>query len=90
MEGNVMSESIQAIDNIQTSAIISAGMRLLRENLGLIECEVFVSAIKQDRFDYTKWRENLFEDISLDELLNNAAAYMDSHPELVPSNAKII
>ena len=78
------------IDNMQTSAIMTAGMKLLRENLGLIECEIFIANIKQDRFDYTKWRENLYEDISLDELLNNAALYAKEHPELIPKNAKII
>jgi len=85
-----MNENAQVIDNIQTSAIMSAGMKLLREHLGLVECEVFISTIKQNRFDYTVWRENLYEDMSLDELLDNAATYMNSHPELVPKNATII
>jgi hypothetical protein len=83
-------EENNMIDNIQNSAIMTAGMKLLRENLGLIECEIFLANIKQDRFDYTEWRENLYEDISLDELLNNAASYMKEHPELIPKNAKII
>ena len=78
------------IDNIQNSAIMTAGMKLLRENLGLIESEIFLVNIKQDRFDYTEWRENLYEDMSLDELVNNATSYMKEHPELVPKNAKII
>ncbi|MCL1822738.1 MAG: hypothetical protein FWG44_00905 [Oscillospiraceae bacterium] len=85
-----MNENIQVIENAQISAIMSAGMKLLRENLGLIECELFVSNISQNRFDYTKWRENLYEDMSLDELLDSAATYMKEHPELVPKNAKII
>ena len=78
------------IDNIQNSAIMTAGMKLLRENLGLIECEIFLANIKQERFDYTEWRENLYEDMSLDDLVNNAAFYMKEHPELIPKNAKII
>ncbi|MCL2019575.1 MAG: hypothetical protein FWG70_07435 [Oscillospiraceae bacterium] len=77
-------------DNTQTSAIMTAGMRLLREYLGSVECEIFIANIKQDRFDYTEWRENLYEDMSLDELLNSAATYMREHPELVPPNAVII
>ena len=52
--------------------------------------EKFIANIKQDRFDYTQWRENLYEDMSLDELLNSAATYMREHPELVPPNAIII
>jgi len=77
-------------DNIQTAAIMTAGMRLLRENLGLIETEVFIANIKQERFDYTEWRENLYEDMTLDELMKSAVEYMREHPELIPKNAKII
>ena len=78
------------IDAMQNTAIMTAGMKLLRENLGLIECEIFIANIKQERFDYTKWRENLYGDMSLDELLDSAATYMKNHPELVPKNAKRI
>ena len=77
-------------ENMQKSAIMTAGMKLLRENLGLIECEIFISGIKQDRFDYTEWRENLYEDMSIDELVGSATAYMKEHPELIPKNARII
>jgi hypothetical protein len=67
-----MINNTQTIDSIQTSAIMSAGMKLLRDNLGLIECEVFVSNISRNRFDYTKWRENLWEDFTVDEVFERA------------------
>ena len=79
------------LDNMQTSAIMTAGMRALREKLGLIEAEIFITNIKQERFDYTEWRrDNLFEDMTLEELLDNAAEFERQHPELIPKNAKII
>jgi len=56
----------------QTEAIISAGMKLLRENLGVLESEIFISKVSRQGFDYTKWRENLYEDMSLEELLDYA------------------
>ena len=56
--------------DLQTVAIMSAGMKHLRENLGLIETEIFITNIKNPGFDYTKWRENLWEDIPLHEFLN--------------------
>jgi hypothetical protein len=84
-------EGIIMTDDMQTSAIITAGMRLLRENLGVVEAEIFITNIKQERFDYTEWRrDNLFEDKSPDELLKNAVDYMREHPELVPKNATVI
>ena len=57
---------------VQTAAIISAGMKLLRENLGAIETEIFISNISDNEFDYTKWRENLWEDLTPQELFERA------------------
>ena len=60
-------------NDMQTAAIISAGMKLLRENLGAIESEIFISKISANEFDYTKWRENLWEDLTPRELFERAA-----------------
>jgi len=60
-------------NDVQTTAIISAGMKLLRENLGTIESEIFISKISANEFDYTKWRENLWEDLTPRELFERAA-----------------
>ena len=78
------------IDNIQTSALMTAGMKLLRENLGLIETEIFIFNIKNKGFDYTEWRENLWEDMTTEELFAKAAEFERQHPEFIPKNAKRI
>ena len=75
-------------DSMQTSAIMTAGMRLLRENLGLIETEIFIINIKNKGFDYTEWRENLWEDMTTEELFAKAAEFERQHPEFIPKNAK--
>jgi hypothetical protein len=49
------------------------GLSVLTERLGILEAEHFIAIIKREPFDYTKWREDLFKDVSLDEFLNNAA-----------------
>jgi hypothetical protein len=49
------------------------GLSVLTEHLGILEAEHFIAIIKREPFDYTKWRENLFKDVPLDEFLNNAA-----------------
>ena len=78
-------------DTMHISAIMTAGMRLLRENLGLIETEIFIANINNKGFDYTEWRrDNLFEDMTLEELVNKAAKFEREHPEFIPKNAKII
>ena len=59
--------------DVQTAAIISAGMKLLRENLGALETEIFITNVGNTDFDYTKWRENLWEDLTPQELFESAA-----------------
>jgi len=83
-----MNNNIQMIDNVQTCAIMSAGMRVLRETLGTVESEIFITNVKKSGLDYTKWRENLWEDITLHELLERAAKSEENHG--VPTNIKII
>ena len=49
-------------------------MQALLDNLGLVEAERFIMLIQREPFDYTKWQENLFEDMSIEEISENAAA----------------
>lgn len=44
------------------------GFRALFEKLGPVEAERFIVLIKRDNFDYTEWRKDLFEEMSIDEL----------------------
>jgi hypothetical protein len=74
--------------DVQTSAIISAGMKLLRENLGVLESEIFLATIGGNTFDYTKWRENLWEDLSPAELFERAAKAEDKYG--VPESVNIL
>jgi len=48
-------------------------MNTLIKNLGLVEAEKFIMLIQNEPFDYTKWQENLFEDITIDEIFNKAS-----------------
>ena len=59
--------------DVQTEAIISAGIKLLREHLGSIETEIFISKVSRKGFNYTEWRENLWEDLTLDEVFERAS-----------------
>jgi hypothetical protein len=49
------------------------GMNTLIKNLGLIETERFIMLIQKETFDYTKWQEDLFEDMTIEEIYHNAA-----------------
>ena len=36
--------------------------------MGVVEAEKFISIINREKLDYTKWRQNLFEGMTLDEI----------------------
>jgi len=57
------------------SVIRNEGMNALIERLGMVEAERFVMLMRRDSFDYTKWRENLFGELSLEELSQKAKEY---------------
>ena len=74
--------------DVQTSAIMSAGMKLLRENLGIIEAEIFITIIGSNKFDYTKWRENLWEDLTPQALFEHAAKTEEKYG--IPEGIEVI
>ena len=41
--------------------IRNEGFAILFKYMDLVEAERFVSLIQRERFDYTKWRQHLFE-----------------------------
>ncbi len=43
-------------------------MSVLVKQVGLLETERFIAHLSRERTDYTKWRQNQFEDLSLEEL----------------------
>ncbi|GHU57246.1 hypothetical protein AGMMS49975_22400 [Clostridia bacterium] len=59
--------------------IMSEGMRALRTQLGTVGAEMFVFTIKSEEpFNYTEWRrDNLFENMTADELLNESVKYAE-------------
>ena len=48
------------------------GFQLLAQYLGDIEAERFVALIQREPFDYTKWRQDLDEELSLEEISRKA------------------
>jgi hypothetical protein len=62
------------------TVIRNDGMEVLLKNLGLVEAERFIMLIQQEHFDYTKWQERLFENMSIEEISEQAAAFRKKHP----------
>jgi hypothetical protein len=51
------------------------GIEILNQHLGVVETERFIALIQREKFDYTKWRENLFAGISGEEISKRAMEF---------------
>jgi hypothetical protein len=57
-------------------------MEILAKNLGLVEAERFIMLIQKEPFDYAKWQENLFKNMTVEEISRNTAEYRkNNRPE---------
>ena len=65
---------------MNTIDIMDRDMNCLLENLGTIETERFIAVLIRERFDYTKWRQGLFENAGVAEINDAASAYAAEHP----------
>jgi hypothetical protein len=60
---------------MQTDAEIRQhGMDALIQALGLVEAERFFVLMQREHFDYTAWRKNLWQGLSVTELSRQAMA----------------
>ena len=48
------------------------GITVLAEALGSVEAERFVALIQREPFDYTKWRQDKWSGLSIDEISEKA------------------
>jgi len=58
--------------------IKSDGMRVLAENLGIVEAERFITLVLRDPFDYTEWQCSLYSNINVTELYNKIVEFENS------------
>lgn len=52
------------------TAIKIDGMKALRDKLGLVDAEKFITLIRREPFDYTEWRRELWKDKTIDDLIS--------------------
>ena len=67
------------MDNTNTLEIMNEGMNCLLKELGVIKTEQFISVLIREQFDYTKWQQNLFENMGVEELNEAAAKYAEEN-----------
>ncbi|MDR0828855.1 MAG: hypothetical protein LBN95_01925 [Prevotellaceae bacterium] len=61
---------------MSNAILLDKGMKILANELGLVEAEKFVFLLLSQPFDYTEWRRNnLFFGMSIDEISESADNY---------------
>lgn len=63
-----------------TIDIMDKGFACLVEKLGIINAERFIALVKRESFDYTLWRREYFDNMSLEEITDEAVSYAKRHP----------
>jgi hypothetical protein len=66
------------------SEIKNDGFKLLFNSMDKLEAERFITIIKQDNFDYTKWRQSLFEDMTVEEIHKKAVDFAGKFRKIKP------
>ena len=60
--------------------IMNRGMKCLTEQMGIIEAERFISIIIREKFDYTKWQREYFDQMKPGQFRAEALEYAKKHP----------
>ena len=66
--------------HMNQTELLNDGVDWLRQKFGDVGTELFISLILREKFDYTKWRRQLFGDKAVGEINEEAAAYSRNHP----------
>lgn len=66
---------------ITDTEIKAKGFQVLAQHLGDIEAERFVALIQREPFDYTNWRQDMDEELSLEEISRKAMALRNKNTE---------
>ena len=51
------------------------GFTALAEKLDPVELERFIVLLNREKFDYTKWRKDLFEEMTIEQISEEAEKY---------------
>jgi len=61
------------------TVLINQGMKILAEQLGIVEAERFIALMRREPFDYTEWQRELYKDVPLDKFLEDAAKFRNNN-----------
>jgi len=56
--------------------IVYDAYNLLTSAMDILEIERFIMLVKRDSFDYSEWRKDLWEDLSIEEITQRAMDFV--------------
>ena len=62
------------------SEMYRLGIDCLVDRFGIVNTEKFLAAVKTNNSDYTKWRQNMFDGMTVDEFDRSVIEYGKAHP----------
>ena len=71
-----------------TVELMHRGMHCLVEHMGEIDAQRFISAILREKFDYTQWRRERFDNMTLAEFEAEVTEWAKTHPGVKGSYVK--
>ncbi|EFI35184.1 conserved hypothetical protein [Desulfonatronospira thiodismutans ASO3-1] len=66
---------------INDTEIKEKGFQILAQHLGDVEAERFIALIQRESFDYTKWRQGIDEELSIEEISRKAMDLRNKNTE---------
>lgn len=66
---------------ITDTEIKAKGIKLLAQHLGVVEAERFIALIQREPFDYTKWRQEMFDELPVEEISHKAMSLRNKSNE---------
>ncbi len=60
--------------------VMDKGISCLIQGLGAFETERFISLLVQEKFDYTKWQRERFDNVSSEDFFTAAVEYNEKNP----------
>ena len=66
---------------ITDTEIKAKGVHILAQYLGDVEAERFIALIQREPFDYTKWRQEMDEELSIEEISRRAMSLRSNNTE---------
>ena len=80
IDENVIRGNTYLGGTISREELYSQGMKVLCDFFGIVNAEIFISLVKNDKCDYTEWRRDYYDKMAPDEYFSDVREFAKTHP----------